>query len=106
MDLARHKPSKFKVNIHEPPALIAGYVLLLLLTMDSAHIRSYWAGAESPAKLMDDALRIIAATPSSCPFPSLAPELSQDLLNPEKSGNADSTASQLMTWLILARVYG
>jgi hypothetical protein len=93
MDLARRKPSKSKVDIPEPPALIAGYALLLLLTTDSAHVLSYWAGAESPAKLMDVALRIIAATPSPCPFPSLAPELSQDLHNPGESGNTDNTAT-------------
>jgi hypothetical protein len=51
LDLARCKPFTSKVNILKPPALlIASYALLLLLTMDSAHNLSYWAGAENPKK--------------------------------------------------------
>jgi hypothetical protein len=92
MDLTRHKPCKSKVSILESPSLFAGYALLLLLTIDNAYILSYWAGAEIPAKLMDDALCIIKATLSSCPFPTLAPGMSQDLHNPGEPGNNDSAA--------------
>jgi hypothetical protein len=37
--------------------------------MDSVHILSYWAGVESPAKLIDHALCIKKAMPSPCLFP-------------------------------------